>query len=577
MQRSGSPRTALAILGASALLGSSAAHAGPFVFASLPDTQVYAENRFPDGRNPAVTDERGTGAIFFDQTQWLVDNAASRDIRYVAHLGDIVQDGNDLDEWDRAKEAMDILLKADIPHGTVMGNHDDTNQHGPDYQRYYLQYFGPQVFEDRPWYEGSSPGGGANYQILEHEGRRIGFLNFSIDQPQAELDWAKLILERNRDTIFIIGTHRYLYDFKVAGARYGETIQVPGIGEINIEDNFVDGVVEPNNAQEFFDEFVSQHPNILMIHAGHFHAEWLRLDELNANAQTLIQILTDYQSTRNGGDGWLRIYEMDFEKGSFSFDTYSPTLGRYRTTIDHFIETIYLSYDQRNQIMEILGVEEATYFALIDGLFKDTDAPDGFLLQHPDFDEKKEQAYYQQYLDELFHGDPPERFSDPVEWEGMWLLAFAANPSDPFDFSDWVRAPRGRLDIDYDAYLETAETRAALGAIDALLSGLDTLAPQHFRRSSRLLVAHVRSARKQVERGRYDSAQRILAGRVIRGMDGCALRGKPDTIRAARQTRFDRIDDCDAQALVHPLANDALAAVETLVAVPGGDGAEPGS
>ena len=104
--------------------------AEPFVFVSLPDTQVYAQNRFPDGGTPAVTDTRGTGAIFFDQTQWIVDHAAERSIRYVGHLGDIVQDGNNLDEWDRAKAAMDLLLDADIPHGTVMGNHDDTNQHG---------------------------------------------------------------------------------------------------------------------------------------------------------------------------------------------------------------------------------------------------------------------------------------------------------------------------------------------------------------------------------------------------------------------------------------------------------------
>ena len=34
---------------------------------------------------------------------------------------------------------MNLLLAADIPHGTVMGNHDDT--HPPDYARNYLTYF----------------------------------------------------------------------------------------------------------------------------------------------------------------------------------------------------------------------------------------------------------------------------------------------------------------------------------------------------------------------------------------------------------------------------------------------------
>jgi hypothetical protein len=443
--------------------------AEPFVFVSLPDTQVYAENRFPDGGTPAVTDERGTGAIFLDQTQWIVDHAAERSIRYVGHLGDIVQDGNNLDEWDRAKAAMNLLLEADIPHGTVMGNHDDTNEHGPDYQRYYLDYFGPQTFAGRSWFEASSPGGGANLQLLEHQGQSLGFLNFSIDHPQAEIDWATQVLEEHPDTIFIIGTHRYLYDFKIAGGRYGETVSVPPLGEINLLDGFVNGVVEPNSAQELFEEFVTQHTNILMIHAGHFHAEWLRLDGLNRRAQTIIQILTDYQSTRNGGDGWLRIYELDFDENTFSFETYSPTLDRMRTTIDHYVETIFLAYDQRAQIMDVLGATEEAYFTILDLFLKDRDAPDGFLLQHPDFDEPEERAYYEQYLSELFLGSPPPGFDDILEWEGLWLEGFAIDAGDPLDFRDWVRSPSGSMAVDYTAYVpEPSATGGTLAAFAAL-------------------------------------------------------------------------------------------------------------
>jgi len=436
-------------------LSASATNAEPFVFISLPDTQVYAENRTPDGRSPAVTDTRGTGAIFFDQTRWIVKN--QDDIDYVGHLGDIVQRGENLTQWDLAKQAMDVLLKIDMPHGTVMGNHDDippSLAHGQDYRQNYLDNFGPQVFEGRSWYMGSSPEGGANWQLLVHEGVRLGFLNFSIDHPQEELDWAETVLESNPHTIFIVGTHRYLYDFKLFGGRYGEEVDSP-LGAITYETGPVPGAHEPHTGEEFFHELLTQYPNILMVHAGHFHAEWLRLDGQNSAGNTLIQILTDYQSTRNGGDGYLRKYYLDLEAGTFSFDTYSPTLDRQRTTIDHFVETIYLVWDQRGQIKDILGVNsDAVYLAAISALLKDSPAPDGFLLDHPDFDDPEEQAYYMQYLDDLFLGDIPPGFENILEWELLWLQGFAVDADDPYNFADSFRSPSYTLEVDDSQYYE---------------------------------------------------------------------------------------------------------------------------
>jgi len=430
--------------------------AEPFTFVSLPDTQVYAQNRFPDGGLPAVTDTRGTGAIFFDQTQWIVDNAA--DIDYVGHLGDIVQRGENLTEWALAKQAMDMLLNADIPHGTVMGNHDDIppafiDAHGVDYRANYLDNFGPWVFQDRPWYAGSSPEGAANWQRLTHEGVKLGFLNFSIDHPEQELRWARRILQQNPDTIFIVGTHRYLYDFKLVGGRYGEDVESPILGGLNFPANPIDAVDRPNSGEEFFNKLIKEHSNILMVHAGHFHSEWLRTDGRNPDGELIIQILTDYQSTRNGGDGYLRKYSLDFEAGTFSFDTYSPTLDRKRTTIDHFVETIYLTYAERGQIKDVLGIDDDNvYFAALELLVKDSPAPDGFLLDHPDYDEPEERAYYLQYLSDLFLGDIPDGFENILEWENLWLQAFAADPEDPFNFADGARSPSYTLEVDYSAY-----------------------------------------------------------------------------------------------------------------------------
>jgi len=556
--RSRSARRLAPLLGLT-LCGAGAARAAePFVFVALPDTQIYAENRFPDGRTPAVTDPRGTGAIFFDQTRWIVENAAGGGIGYVGHLGDIVQDGNDLDEWALAKEAMDLLLEADIPHGTVMGNHDDN--HGPDYAANYLAFFGPQEFEHRPWYTASSPSGGANLQLLEHEGRKLGFLNLSIDHPQAEIDWAKSTIEAHPDAIFILGTHRYLYDFKIAGGRYGEDVTIPLVGTVNLPANPIDAVPEANDAEELFDELVSQYPNILMIHAGHFHAEWLRLDGLNSAAKTVIQILTDYQSTRNGGDGWLRIYELDFDARKLRFDTWSPTLNRGRTTIDHYVETIFLAWDQRHQVMDVLDVGLEEYLDLLDLVFKQTPQPDGFLLQHPDFDEPEERAYYERYLDELFLGEPPEGFDDILEWEGMWMIGFAADSQDPFDFSDWVRSPRGEVDVDFEDYYAATPGQRVQRVFDDLVRAVAETPTDDFAFpfAAWMLGWQVEYVRSLAEEGDYLGARRELRRRVLRRTDGCRRRGEADASWFVFARHTDWVDRCGAQALLVPYVDAAL-------------------
>lgn len=551
-----------------ALLFAAPAAAGeedPFVFVSLPDTQVYAEDRTPDGRQPAVTDPRGTGAIFFDQTEWLVENADRLDLRYVGHLGDIVQNGEDLEEWELAHDAMHALLEADIPHGTVMGNHDDIEgAHGVDYRKNYLDYFGPREFQDREWFTASSPGGGANLVVLEHRHRKIGFLNFSIDQPQAEVDWAHDVVQRNPDTIFVVGTHRYLYDFALAGGRYGESIDTP-VGPITLQGGPVPGAVDPNSAQEFFEEFVSQHPNILMIHAGHFHGEWMRLDERNAGGRTLIQILTDYQSTRNGGDGWLRLYRMDFEEGTFGYDTYSPTLDRKRTVMDHFVETIYLIHNQRGQIKDVLGVEsDAVYFNVVAGLLKDSPAPDDFLLEHPDFDEPEERAYYRQYLKDLFLGDPPDGFGEIAAWENLWLLGFASNPDDPYDFGETVRDPSFTMEVDFSEYYTPSPEQRVAFSFEDLLDALEGLEDEDFRfRGGRRTMRHsVESAFELSEKGRPRRARAMLESWVLKRTDGCAEKGRPDPLWGFfwlfQLLSFDFIDACDAQSEVQPLVVETL-------------------
>ena len=80
-----------------------------FAVVALPDTQRYAQDLKPgEDPNIEVTDEYADGlaSIFFAQTQWIVDNVESRNIRFVCHLGDIVENGPNVAQWEIAHGAM---------------------------------------------------------------------------------------------------------------------------------------------------------------------------------------------------------------------------------------------------------------------------------------------------------------------------------------------------------------------------------------------------------------------------------------------------------------------------------------
>ena len=65
----------------------------PFTIAVLPDTQVYCE-------------EEENTHLFERQVQWILDNAKQKNIVFMSHLGDVVDNGRDADQWSRAMGAL---------------------------------------------------------------------------------------------------------------------------------------------------------------------------------------------------------------------------------------------------------------------------------------------------------------------------------------------------------------------------------------------------------------------------------------------------------------------------------------
>lgn len=285
----------------------------------LPDTQHYSGN--PDNAD-----------LFARQTKWIVeqvqDPASPWNIKFVTHLGDLVDDGWNLDQWRRAETAMAAFGPRGgpfvLPFSVLPGNHDFHNisnkTTGSDN---YLRYFGPQHFAAAPWYGGADPSGRNSFQVFQ--AGDFHFLHLALEwMPEdnaeelevAPFAWASEVIGKHPGTPVILSTHEYINDFPAGRSSTGEAV---------------------------FKEFVSERDQIFLVLSGHFHnhegydegpaqrndGEWHQVSK-NSFGREVVETLQDFQDYPRGGDGWLRIVTFDQAHGELRFETYSPVLDKFQ-------------------------------------------------------------------------------------------------------------------------------------------------------------------------------------------------------------------------------------------------------
>lgn len=308
-----------------------------FTVIGLPDTQNYSEF-YPD--------------IYRSQTEWIVRERGNRNIRFVSHFGDVVNNGDREQEWRNAKAAMSLLDRANIPYGVTAGNHDVTpsGQAGTPYiPQKFLENYGPQVFAGRSWYGGASPSGMSSFQIFEGGGRQFLALHLLCDTPVAELAWAQGVLNRHRDKPTMMTTHRYLQDAEdyTSGVPIVPSGRYPSVW-YNVEGIYTPGGIQ---SEELFNSFVRTNRQIFMVNCGHFHEEF-RQTSTNLYGLPVHEVLADYQDDPSGGNGWLRAMEFDPARNRIKVESYSPWLNQHRRDAesDFTLTVEFDRYARRNSL-----------------------------------------------------------------------------------------------------------------------------------------------------------------------------------------------------------------------------------
>ena len=278
----------------------------------LPDTQNYAE-KFPE--------------TYMAQTQWIRDNVEEENIKFVMHLGDIVQHYNDSEEQWQVADRAHQLLDGIVPYSVLPGNHD-LEYKDKVYSRetrFYNKYFGPQRFADYPWYGGHwQDTNDNNYCTFEAGGMKFLVISLEYAPRDEVLVWATDIAASHPDHRVLVATHCYM---RPAG-----------------RDSQAGGTLG-NSGDGIWEKFVRRSPNVFLVTSGHVLGVGRQVSTNDAGLP-VHETLVDYQGLPNGGDGWLRIMRFVPDENRIEIRAYSPLLNE---TMDSDGHTFMIEYDMASQ------------------------------------------------------------------------------------------------------------------------------------------------------------------------------------------------------------------------------------
>lgn len=300
------------VLAVVATLAAGAVGAASFRISVLPDTQFYSDTGDDDGVYFGLEDP------FNFQVQWIVDNSTARGTEFVIHLGDIVDDSDEVGQWvfadaamRRLDDALQPLDSAGIPYGVVRGNHD-----GPIVgDATFLDWFGPARFDGKPTYRGSGPYGYNSYHVFEVAGQPFLVLLTDWRMDGAEISWARGVLERFSKVPTIFVSH-----------------QIIGAADSSIQPASATNATDTGNGEFLWDELIKDNDQVFLTLNGHLATAAWRI-KANAVGNDVLQVLADYQQQFRNGAGYLLELTIDTDAGTVNAETFSPWLELARTTL----------------------------------------------------------------------------------------------------------------------------------------------------------------------------------------------------------------------------------------------------
>src|SRR5690606_10643343 len=270
------------------------------------------------------------------QIRWIERNADS--ISFVLQQGDLTQNNSDK-EWQIIQNAF-TRLEGKLPYVLAVGNHDMGSVPGKfaDVRNtsLYNQYFPVEKMKNLPGFGGLAEEGSMENAFYTFRTGKVDWLVLTLEfgPRNSILDWANKIVSEHPNHLVILNTHSYMYsDSTRQGPGDHWRPQAYGVGKDR-------GDSSVNDGEDIWRKFVKLHPNIRFVFSGHvLHSGVGTLVSFNQEGYPVYQFLANYQEgvkgSQNGGNGWLRIIDLDFKRKTIRVRTYSPFLGKYNDDPAH--------------------------------------------------------------------------------------------------------------------------------------------------------------------------------------------------------------------------------------------------
>ncbi|MES2447798.1 MAG: metallophosphoesterase [Bacteroidota bacterium] len=287
----------------------------------LPDTQTYAE-KYPE--------------IMESQLNWVASNA--KNINFVLQQGDLTQNNNDK-EWKVVKNNFS-KIDNNVPYVLAVGNHDMGSAVGKfaDVRNstIFNTYFPFADFAKQSYFGGTfEPQKLDNAYFLLNTGK-VKWIVITLEfGPRNEvLTWANEILAQHPDRLAIVNTHAYMYS---DNTRIGEgdnwRPQAYGVGKDT-------GEKAVNDGEQIWEKLIRKNANVRFVFSGHILNGGVgTLTSKNDAELPVYQMLANYQEgvkgSVKGGNGFLRIIDLNFKKNTVNIKTYSPYLNEYKLEKEH--------------------------------------------------------------------------------------------------------------------------------------------------------------------------------------------------------------------------------------------------
>ena len=263
----------------------SQAQAEPYRLIVLPDTQCNSE-KWPQQLTT--------------MTEWIAKNQQPLNIKYVLHVGDMVEHGNSEQEWKNFDASMQVL-DGKVPYVLAVGNHDFDKIAGTRSTVMFDKYFPPERFSKLPSYPTKDADKANSYRTFSAAGINWLIVTMPFLPTDEQLEGANRVVKGHPNHRVIVLTHSYLTH--TGRDKSGEYI---------------------------WEKLVRRHGNISLVVCGHLST--VHFVSQGDQGNKVYEMLFDWQNDKKPEpNSYLAILEFDPDAAKLSVRSYSPTLDKYLT------------------------------------------------------------------------------------------------------------------------------------------------------------------------------------------------------------------------------------------------------